>query len=803
MVNGAGGGTHTTVDAAIVAADAAGDEYPIIGIAPGVYTGAGNLGLSITSSKKLLILGLQGAAKTVFQDGQGWAFQSTAVVSSLTFRRTSQWSIYAYLASGEIRLVDLLVRDSVHTASGYAMGAHLTAPKSLIVGSTFLNNQGAPAHEQIAIGGGAATMLNTVVWGASAGTTLSVSGGATLTTSHCLVKGEDLLGSGDLPGATDPKLRGDGRLLSDSPLLSAGGASPHSRLDMDLEVRPSVSPAIGVDQLVDSDADGLADVWELQYAPDLDTLTSAAADDDGDGLSNALEYVHGANPLLSDTDGDGLSDGDEVTTHGTDPSKSDTDGDDMPDGWEIAHGLLPLVKDGFADKDGDRYPNVFEHAYGTDPNDAVSQPTPAIVVAGGGGGTHTSISAAVDAADVVNGAYQIIGIAPGVYRGAANLSSVYVTSLKPKLLLIGLEGAAKTTLDGGGVRAGWTITTPNTVVVASLTFQNVVTALSVTTVANEVYAVDLLMKDNKVSAVPGASIYTNAGATLHVVGSTFLDNVGVAQQIYVGFGAIHLRNSVVWGRGAGAGPMLVAAGATLTADHSLVKGLDLSGAGAGNLAGTLDPQLRTDGRLRSTSPLKLAGVGGAHSRVDMDGEPRPSASPDIGVDQALDGDTDGLPDAWELATFGSLPVTTGALDTDSDGLSNTAEYDAETDPHNPDTDSDGVRDGLEQALGLNPLLSDSDDLGTDGNLDGLLDALDAQLGFSPDLLDDDGDSISNADEVLACTDPFRADTDGDGVPDNLDAFPHDPTLSALPANPGDAVAPTITLTAPWYAVEQP
>ena len=33
-------------------------------------------------------------------------------------------------------------------------------------------------------------------------------------------------------------------------------------------------------------------------------------------------------------------------------------------------------------------------------------------------------------------------------------------------------------------------------------------------------------------------------------------------------------------------------------------------------------------------------------------------------------------------------------------------------------------------------------------------------------LDDDGDSLSNLEESLMCTDVLRTDSDGDGVPDN-------------------------------------
>ena len=99
-------------------------------------------------------------------------------------------------------------------------------------------------------------------------------------------------------------------------------------------------------------------------------------------------------------------------------------------------------------------------------------------------------------------------------------------------------------------------------------------------------------------------------------------------------------------------------------------------------------------------------------------------------------------------------------------------------------------------------MADLDDVVTDLNDDGLIDSLGFQLGHAFDELDDDGDSVSNAQEALMCTDAFRADSDGDGVPDNLDAFPSDPSRSSLVSDPQDVTPPVITLTAPWYAVEQ-
>lgn len=105
-------------------------------------------------------------------------------------------------------------------------------------------------------------------------------------------------------------------------------------------------------------------------------------------------------------------------------------------------------------------------------------------------------------------------------------------------------------------------------------------------------------------------------------------------------------------------------------------------------------------------------------------------------------------------------------------------------------------------MGLNPAVADADDLATDSNHDGLIDSIGVQLGYEPNQLDSDGDSISNADEALMCLNPLRSDSDGDGVPDNTDAFPLDPLMSVMPSDPLDVTPPTITLTAPWYAVAE-
>ena len=497
-----------------------------------------------------------------------------------------------------------------------------------------------------------------------------------------------------------------------------------------------------------------------------------------------------------------MDDGWEVQHFG-DLSQGDTDdfdADDMTNGEEYLYGFDPTVGDSFDDADGDRYPNIFEIHNGGHPNNPTILPTPTFVVDGAGGGTHQTVIDAIDAADVQNGAYQIIGIAPGVYTGSANVVGVALWSDKPKFLVIGLEGAASTIIDGSGTEYGWNVY--NSAVISSLTFRKTALAINVIAPSNEVRLVDLLVMDNSNPSYT-SGVYVADVASVHVVGSTFLDNRGFAsdaEQIYIANGAATIVNTVVWG--ATSGPMLAAGpfGATLTTNYSLVKGQTLSG--TGNLAGTLDPKLRSDGRLRSDSPLRGAGGTVVQSRIDMDGELRPTGAPDIGVDQFNDSDADGLPDAWEIANYGNTTSVSGALDADNDGLSNAGEYDWESDMLNPDTDGDGIGDGVEVTHGLNPRIVDADDLATDLNGDGAIDSIGLQLGYSVDQMDNDGDSVSNADELLMCTDIFRADSDGDGVPDNLDVFPRDPLMSALPVDPQDLTPPVITLTAPWYAVAQ-
>ncbi len=67
----------------------------------------------------------------------------------------------------------------------------------------------------------------------------------------------------------------------------------------------------------DTDDDGMADWWELQFFDNLDRDGTMNWDDDG--LIDLAEFEHDTDPIDPDSDGDGFSDGHEVGA-GTDPN---------------------------------------------------------------------------------------------------------------------------------------------------------------------------------------------------------------------------------------------------------------------------------------------------------------------------------------------------------------------------------------------------------------------------------------------------------------------------------------------------
>ncbi len=134
-----------------------------------------------------------------------------------------------------------------------------------------------------------------------------------------------------------------------------------------------------------------------------------------------------------------------------------------------------------------------------------------------------------------------------------------------------------------------------------------------------------------------------------------------------------------------------------------------------------------------------------------------------------------------MATIQAATATSAwlAMDQDQDGLTNNLEQLAGTNPDAPDTDMDGLTDGIEvHTWKTNPLIADSDG-------DGLVDGIEVERG----------------------TDPLDRDTDGDGLVDSIDPDPlnfatstpiiylptptHRPPLTHTPTfTPTSTVSPT-------------
>jgi len=114
-----------------------------------------------------------------------------------------------------------------------------------------------------------------------------------------------------------------------------------------------------------------------------------------------------------------------------------------------------------------------------------------------------------------------------------------------------------------------------------------------------------------------------------------------------------------------------------------------------------------------------------------------------------------------------------------------------------DLDGDGLTNAQEMALRTNPYKQDS-------NGDGMSDGAEYRTGLSPTSDDVDGDGLTNAHEIAMGTNPFLADTDRDGSPDGQDAYPLDAIRWHAPTqDPSDHTAPVITLTQPANALLLP
>ena len=184
--------------------------------------------------------------------------------------------------------------------------------------------------------------------------------------------------------------------------------------------------------------------------------------------------------------------------------------------------------------------------------------------------------------------------------------------------------------------------------------------------------------------------------------------------------------------------------------------------------------------------------------TDTDGDGVPDsedACPDD-AQQWTDADGDGVCDEVDDACPGD---DTGWSDSDGDGVCD-EEADACPDDAQQwtDADGDGVCDEVDDDCPGDPNGWD------DENGDGLCDGND----------DSDGDGITNGEEEIygadcAVSDPYAADSDGDGIDDNSDPYPRDPfpeyilhrnddgTIDLSLSNRDGTFAAAVGIGAPW------
>jgi hypothetical protein len=171
-----------------------------------------------------------------------------------------------------------------------------------------------------------------------------------------------------------------------------------------------------------------------------------------------------------------------------------------------------------------------------------------------------------------------------------------------------------------------------------------------------------------------------------IVNCTFYANTATGQ----GGGAYTYRaphsytNCIFWGNMAPAGAQLHVQEANVTATFCDVQrgadgcSVDPSASvswSAGDL--DVDPLTTPDGHLSAASPCIDAGDpnGTYAGQVDIDGEPRlANGRVDVGADEFIDSDSDGLPDWWEDLYFGARGDADPDADPDADGLTNLEEY---------------------------------------------------------------------------------------------------------------------------------
>lgn len=570
-------------------------------------------------------------------------------------------------------------------------------------------------------------------------------------------------------------------------------------------------------------------------------------DSDDDELDDGAEAAAGTDPLFWDTDLDGLSDYEELALFDTDPLRPDTDGDGMPDGWEVAYGFGPLNAASAAllqaDFDGDGLSNLSEALCGTDPfdrdtdrdglSDGAEFAVPFLTLWDSPGGTGTvftgvspvqvTASDAMRAARLTDGRVMVFtGAGTGLAAHTNDCDAADIDATDEWIVIRTAAGRATVCRENGGavvfedaglsgvtqiscghqhflaLRSDGSVACVRSVSGAPSPYANdFCSAVGTNAVSvsagkeadaavlrdNRVWVGDVLAADTNMLRKVGpyaGGVEMLAGKAFRFVARKYSDRSHFAlagnlytKQYYTTYGTA----GSALGAEAGGSTNLLAVldnggNNVFVYQPELTAGGQWSSAALTNrLLDARDLWWRRDSALAVTAggallPLfdasaSCRGLDYVSAAVTPGGLRRGIAAACSGTSPTGDDfDGDGVPDGWELVLGMDPKHDDGTQpDTDGDGLPDWWETLHGLDKNNPadasaDPDGDGLTHAQEYAAKTDPRNGDSDGDGVSDGADG-----------DPLVADTDGDGLPDAQEAFHDTDPLQPDTDGDGLND--------------------------------------
>lgn len=510
------------------------------------------------------------------------------------------------------------------------------------------------------------------------------------------------------------------------------------------------------DDLDDADGDGLSNYDEIN----IHGTDPNNADTDGDGINDKDEIDSGLNPILDDSDGDGLSDSDEINIYGTDPTKRDTDNDGLSDGEEIILRTNPLdpdtdndfLIDGLdkfplnPDADSDGIPDGIEFHY-----------------------LNTSYELQDSDKDGLDDGYEAWVFAY-TYDEATQTTS-------DSLVQIG----ENSDIDLNSKRdvVSWPAPVKFEADNKERLIMDLVDVLDPTIIRGKLY-IQRYSDPAKQDSDGDGLLDSTEFEIERVFGVEYHETLNQGSFDPLATNAENFKVSDPWNIRTGVVADIDSDGDGIPDFYELKYTLTDPNNPDTDSNGILDGLENKDGDLLNNQQEILFGSDPNLNDVTLE-------------IYGIDSDGDGLLDIFETKLFDNYDINSqdsngngipdGLEDPDGDSLTNIEEMKFQTDPLTKDTgldsDGDGLTDYQEIFMTLtDPNLADTDSNGVsdadeDPDGDGLTNLQEVQLGSDPhtitdrnNILDSDNDGLTDYQEInLTMTDPFNADTDGNGITD--------------------------------------